>query len=620
MDGVVASFFEITEQREQQWALRLASQQLSRRLLELEAFYEHAPIGAAMHGPDMRYLRANKVFTEILGRPASEIIGQHPKDIVPDVWGQVEHIFRTVAATKEPVFNFQVRAKIDATNDEIRTWTANYFPIVIEGSDVIEIAFTVMDITQLKRLENSLSAKQDELKDVGDRILRNFEHAPFSIVIHHGPDHIIVHANKRAREILGDDDPTGKSEGDIIPDIYNDLRKVYDAVYHSSEMYIDDEVVINAKNSANKDIKGVFRRIVQPYKDADGSVTGVVSINMDISELVEMRDAFAIQKDRMSSIVDEVDTHIILIDVNGKILDVNTGALSMSGSSREGLTGRSIDYFASKCMHLDAQERFRGAVKKAFSGEASRYQERIVSFSGGRTRRVILSVSPVQNKASCNGTPVDHRIRSVAEILITISDQTALLEATDHKGMLVAELEHRVKNIITTIQAVTQFTASTASDPQTMVMELDERLAAMARTHDKLTASGWEKQTFRDILNLEISAYASTQAARVFCTGDDLSLPPKTAMLVGLAVHELLKNAVKYGALSNSTGVVEISVQTKDNALECLTWTERDGPEVKEASRTGFGTLLLKSILPDELGVKGHLELVTEGLIYRLFR
>jgi two-component sensor histidine kinase len=165
---------------------------------------------------------------------------------------------------------------------------------------------------------------------------------------------------------------------------------------------------------------------------------------------------------------------------------------------------------------------------------------------------------------------------------------------------------------------VTRFTASTATDPQSIVEELDERLAAMARTHDKLTSSGWQKQTFKDILALELSAYASAQSARVICEGDNVSLSPNTAMLTGLAIHELLTNAVKYGALSNDAGEVRICVQAKGEAFQRLTWTERGGPTVVPGNREGFGTLLLRSILPSELNASAQLRLEADGLIYEL--
>lgn len=617
-DGVVVSFFEITEQREQQWALQLSSQQLSRRILELEAFYEKAPIGAAMHGPDMRYLRANKVFTEMLGKTASQIIGQHPRDIVPDVWRQINQIFKKIIKSREPIFNHEIVARIDAASEESRTWITNFFPIFIEGSDAMEIAVTAMDITTQKRLENSLAIKQDELKDVGDRILRNFEHAPFSIVIHYGPDHIIIHANKKAREILGVDNPTGMSEAELIPDIYVTLREVFDSVYYSSEMYVDDEVVINTKNAENKEIKGVFRRIVQPYKDMNGSVIGVVSINMDISELVSMRDAFLIQKDRMTSIIDRLDTQIILVDSSGKILDVNSHAELVNCFSKNVLVGETINNFASVFMDEDAVKRLCQAWKEALDGKTSRYEERTFLRTDGSVRRVIISVSPVSGRSESMSETIDGGIARAEEILITIADQTALLEATDRKDILVAELEHRVKNVIATIQAVTQFTASTATDAQTMVFELDERLAAMARTHDKLTSTGWGQQTFKDILSLEVSAYASSQSERIFCKGDNISLPPNKAMLVGLAIHELLTNAVKYGALSNQIGKVHINVQAKDNSLVRITWTEVDGPAARSPSRTGFGTLLLTEILPRELNAIAKLEFSESGILYQV--
>lgn len=609
IDGVVVSFFEITDQLEQQWALTLANQQLALQLSELEAFYARAPIGAGIHGPDMRYLRVNGALAEMIGKPASEIIGRHPEEVVPDIWDEVAPLFKKMVKTNEPVLNLELSAPIKSKSPEIRTWIANFFPIAISGSDTIEIAITALEITQQKRLEESLEVKKAELRDAGTKILRNFEHAPFSISIHYGPDHVIVHANQKARQILGTDDPIGKTVKELIPINYKSLRKTYDTVYNNKKTKIDNEVVINSINARGEKIKGVFRRIVQPYHDLDGHVTGVVSINLDISELVAMRDANAQQTLRQSTIIEALDAQIILVDRNGSVLDVNHSVAAATGQSKTELIGVNFQNLASREMEKDAVDNLRKAVETALRGRESRYDDGIVTSAGGARRRVLIVVSPVQsNNAGIN------------EALITITDQTALLDATHRKDILVAELEHRVKNVIATIQAVTRFTASTAIDPETMVEELDERLAAMARSHDKLTSCGWRNQSFESTLKLELGAYASSQASRVFHEGDDLDLTPSTAMLVGLGIHELLTNSVKYGALSNTTGEVHICIKTKDAKLHSLTWTERGGPKVQRTDREGFGTLLLRSILPQELNAIAMLELHEEGLTYKLSR
>lgn len=606
-DGVVVSFFEITEQLEQQWALKLASQQLAHRLAELEAFYDRTPIGAAMHGPDMRYLRVNEALAKMIGKPASQIVGRHPEEVVPDVWNKVKPLFHKITQTKEPIFDVEINAWIQSKNEEIQTWISNYFPIVVDGSDTIEIAFTALEITQQKRLEKSLEAKKTELLEAGSRILRNFEHVPFSIAIHQGPDHVIVHANRKAREILGTEDPIGKTVDEFIPQDYKSLKATYDSVYKDAKTHIDREVIVNSINARGEKIEGVFRRIIQPYRDLAGNITGVVTVSLEISELVAMRDANVQQTLRQTSIIEALEAQVILVDRDGVLLDVNNSVTAAIGKSKADLIGINFQYLASVEMENDAVDRLQTALKTALGGQTSRYDERIITPVDNSLRRVLISVSPVHRSTE-----------DIQEVLITITDQTALLEATDRKDILVAELEHRVKNVIATIQAVTRFTASTATDPQSMVEELDERLAAMARTHDKLTSSGWQKQTFKDILALELSAYASAQSARVICEGDNVSLSPNTAMLTGLAIHELLTNAVKYGALSNDAGEVRICVQAKGEAFQRLTWTERGGPTVVPGNREGFGTLLLRSILPSELNVSAQLRLEADGLIYEL--
>lgn len=609
IDGCVVTFADITRQREQKRELQEIRLKLENKVAELQAFYRLAPIGVGLHGNDMRYVQVNQALAYTIGLTVGQIEGRHPREVVPDIWKIAEPLFQKIKETREPILNVEITAPSKAKDEEIRTWVANYFPIEIEGSDDIEIGVTALEITKIKRLEQSLKLKKDELRDAGKRMLRNFEMAPLGVTLHQGPDHVIVHANESACKMLGVADPTGLTPDDIFPDHYKTLRPIYDSVYRTGKAYFEDEVMVNVFNSEGQKVQGVFRRIVQPYYDNDDTIIGIVCLSLDVSALVAMRDANAKQTERLNSIIDALQAQIILVDQDGIVREANTATAKVMGTSREKLAFISLEELASSQMEASGCERLVAAVAKALKGQQIEYDDRIVVPGSGEEQRVLISVSPIMG---IQMEPV--------ETVIAISDQTKLLEATQRKDILVAELEHRVKNVIATIQAVAQFTASTSLDPDMMVKEMDERLAAMARTHEKLTSKGWSSQTFREILQTEVQAFAAQQKKRIILEGDDIDLPPNTAMLFGLAVHELLTNAAKYGALSNRTGKVLIELKVKNGKLLKLIWSERGGPEIIERERQGFGTLLLGSILPAELQASAKFVFDNSGLRYELTR
>lgn len=610
--GSVVSFIEITEQRLQQIQLAETGRQLERRLAELEAFYERSPIGVGLHGADMRFVRVNSALAETFGHPVNKIIGRHPADVVPEIWEIVEPIFSRIMETGEAVLDVEVTAPARARDSQIRTWIANYFPVITDDGTIIGIGVTALEVTELKQLEQAVKQKKSDLENAGERILGNFELAPIGITIHRGPDHVIVHANESARAFLGSKDPTGKMPSAFFPDHYDALKPLYDAVYRTGRTQVEDEAFVDTINASGDKVEGVFRRIIQPYRDATGKTDGVISMTLDISQLVAMRDANAKQSVRLGNIIDALDSQIALVDSTSAVLTVNKEFSRIAGRSSFEIRHHDVFEILADEMSTESLARLRDAVEMAVKGKEHEYEDQIRVSDEDELRRVIVYVKPIITNQL--------NLSMVREIVIAITDQTPLLEANQRKDILVAELEHRVKNVIATIQAVTQFTAASALDIDSMVEDLNERLSAMARTHAKLTTSGWSSQSFQELLDLELDAYADSQRERVFLEGDKLTLSASSSMLIGLAIHELLTNAVKYGSLSNIDGKVLITVKAKDGVLSSLKWREVGGPELEESRRQGFGTLLLMSILPSELESSVAMEFQNDGMTYELFR
>ena len=135
---------------------------------------------------------------------------------------------------------------------------------------------------------------------------------------------------------------------------------------------------------------------------------------------------------------------------------------------------------------------------------------------------------------------------------------------------------------------------------------IESRLFALARSHDLLTRENWEGAGLLDLVNeaLEPFGIANGRMARIVITGDNVLLPPKAALALGIALHELATNAVKYGAFSNDAGSIliewTIKPATKGNRL-ILHWQEKGGPPVKPPTRRGFGSRVIERGLPHEL-------------------
>lgn len=164
---------------------------------------------------------------------------------------------------------------------------------------------------------------------------------------------------------------------------------------------------------------------------------------------------------------------------------------------------------------------------------------------------------------------------------------------------MVRELNHRVKNTLAVVQAIAAQTIRPTGDPAEMVQRFSARIAALARTHDLLTTKQWDVVDLSELIGKELAHLAT--GARVGVAGPVVRLPPETALSIGLILHELATNAMKYGSLSVPEGSVRIAWRLEDaaenKACVQLTWTEQGGPQPTEPpARSGFGSRLIAQV------------------------
>jgi PAS domain S-box-containing protein len=177
-------------------------------------------------------------------------------------------------------------------------------------------------------------------------------------------------------------------------------------------------------------------------------------------------------------------------------------------------------------------------------------------------------------------------------------DMTERERADAQRELLLAELNHRVKNTLAVVQAVAHqtFRGDARSDA------FDGRLLALAAAHNHLTEANWENAPLGDIVADALQTRGENRE-RVHAQGARVLLKPKAAVAIAMALHELGTNALKYGALSNGEGTIEIAWGLAGDGLR-LIWQERGGPPVEPPSRRGFGSLLLQRTLAQDLGGK----------------
>jgi two-component sensor histidine kinase len=179
-------------------------------------------------------------------------------------------------------------------------------------------------------------------------------------------------------------------------------------------------------------------------------------------------------------------------------------------------------------------------------------------------------------------------------------DLTDRKQAEEFQRLLLNELNHRVKNTLATIQAITAQTLRTARDLPSAREALDRRISSMAAAHDLLTLRAWTGADLTDVVRRALDAFTPTQ---VNMSGAAIEVSSKHALALSLALHELATNATKYGALSHPEGRVSVQWMAQDGMLH-LGWEESGGPKVAPPAQKGFGSRLLEELVVRDLG--GH--------------
>jgi len=197
----------------------------------------------------------------------------------------------------------------------------------------------------------------------------------------------------------------------------------------------------------------------------------------------------------------------------------------------------------------------------------------------------------------------------------TIQDISERKAAERHQQLLIAELNHRVKNMLAIVQAIAQQTFRDV-DCGDAADTFAGRLEALAAAHTILTRQSWEAAELGDIASAVLKPHSRRDEAQIRVTGEEkVQLPSQIAVNLAMALHELATNAAKYGALSKRGGHVDLSwTVTHSEPVLHIHWRESGGPDVEKPEREGFGTRMIRRVLASELGGKVTLEFNPDGL------
>lgn len=292
---------------------------------------------------------------------------------------------------------------------------------------------------------------------------------------------------------------------------------------------------------------------------------------------------------RLASIVENCEDAIISKDLQGIISSWNTGAQRLFGYAAEEVVGKPITVLIPPDRHYEEP----GILERLRHGERIEHFETVRRRKDGSLVDISLTVSPVKNAKG--------EIIGASKVARDITERK---RARELQKLFVEEMKHRIKNTLSTVQAIAAQTMKSASAEERAAF--GTRLSALASVHDVLTLENWNRAPLREIVEGALKPFQDQFRERIAVEGHaDIWLDPTKSLLLAMALHELATNAVKYGALSNAAGRVRVVWDAAPDGPPGrinLQWRETGGPLVVAPAKRGFGSVIIERALKSELG------------------
>jgi PAS domain S-box-containing protein len=253
-------------------------------------------------------------------------------------------------------------------------------------------------------------------------------------------------------------------------------------------------------------------------------------------------------------------------------------------------------------LHPDDFDELREAVALFNNGTKSYETEFRIIRPDGEIRWCVGTAAATVDKTG--------RVIRVSGVTVDITERK---RAEERQNLLTREVDHRAKNALALAQSIVRLTRG--ESVKAYIQAVEGRISALARVHTILSLSSWQGAEITKLVDEELAPYS--MGDQIAFSGSNIQLQPATAQTLAMALHELVTNSAKYGALSTLSGRLTIKWEVQADILKML-WEERDGPAVQKPISRGFGTRSVIASIESQLGGQAEFDWRSEGLICRL--
>ncbi|RAN81255.1 hypothetical protein B5P43_05575 [Bacillus sp. SRB_336] len=369
-----------------------------------------------------------------------------------------------------------------------------------------------------------------------------------------------------------------------------DTREELQSTYEEFETVVEELRLANEElSSVNEEMQSSNEELETSKEELQSLNEELNTVNLDLSQNVEALDQTNAE---LRGLLESTQIATVFLDRQLAIRSFTpaaTGVFNLIPGDR----GRAI----TDIVHaLDIDDLGKELQRVLRTGQS---EERAAARKDGKAH-YLMRMLPYEGQQSESGG-----------VLLTLIDVTALIEADVRHGLMIGELNHRVRNMLAVISAVAMQTLGEEVRSPTLQKFLG-RLKAMSRTYKLLTRTSWRHTPLQELVTQELHAVA--EADRFHVAGPVVELNAKATVALGMTLHELTTNAVKYGALSNACGRVTVTWSTDAQGMVTVRWVETDGPRIAAPEHRGFGSMLIERQLAFEMRGKSESRFTEGGL------
>jgi PAS domain S-box-containing protein len=523
----------------------------------------------------------------LFGFSEAEARGQRLNELI------VSEVYQTESAAI-----FEAALKGETVLKEIlrRHKDGRLVPVEINTSPIVDGSGRITGTSIIYRdISERLRAEESET-----RFRVTFESAPIGIA-HVGPDGRWLRVNNALCSILGypASELTAKTILDVThPDDLASSAARFEKVRSGKIDRYDAD-----KRYLRKDGGTVWARLtVNCVRKRDLSMDYLVTVVEDISWRKRAEEELRKSEERFRSSLLHAPLPIVLFDDREQILAISRSFLEKTGYSRDEL--RRIEDWTTRAYGERSSE-VLNRIRNIIATEPEAQPNELIIHTKDGQERLWSFV------ASALGLQSDGR-----RLFVSIAHDATEQKAHEEQiHLLMREVSHRAKNMLSLVQAIARQTA--AREPEDFIRRFTQRIQALAANQDLLVRNEWHGVDVEDLARAQLAPFADLVGSRISLDGPTLHLNAAAAQAIGLALHELATNAGKYGALSTRSGCVRVRWRL-DGDLFAMSWTERNGPPVKRPERHGFGSTVIDTMAKRTVGGEVQLDYAPSGVEWRL--